>query len=37
MLKCIDEIISKRVMSNENHMYTDDNYKKMKYLDECGT
>jgi hypothetical protein len=36
-LKFMDEIISKRVMPHENHMYMDDNYKKMKYLDERGT
>jgi hypothetical protein len=36
-LKCMDEIISKKIMPDENHMYMDDNYKKMKYLDERGT
>jgi len=33
-LKCMDETNSKKVMLDENHMYMDDNYKKMKYLDE---
>jgi hypothetical protein len=28
MLKCMDEINSKKVMLDENHMYMDDNYKK---------
>jgi hypothetical protein len=28
MLKCMDEINSKIVMSDENHMYMDDSYKK---------
>jgi hypothetical protein len=27
-LKCTDEIDSKIVMLDENHMYMDDNYKK---------
>jgi hypothetical protein len=27
-LKCMDEINSKRVMSDENHMYIEDIYKK---------
>jgi hypothetical protein len=35
-LKCMDEIKYKRVMPNENHMYMDDSYQKMKYLDEHG-
>jgi hypothetical protein len=34
-LKCMDEMNSKRIMPDENHMYMDDNYKKMKHLDEC--
>ncbi len=37
MLKCMDEIISKTIMPDENHMYMDENYKWMKYLDERGT
>jgi hypothetical protein len=32
MLKCMDEINSKIVMSDENHMYMDDNYKKHEIL-----
>jgi hypothetical protein len=35
-LKCVDGINSKIIMPDENHMYMDENYKKMKYLDECG-
>jgi hypothetical protein len=31
----MDEMNSKRIMPDENHMYMDDNYKKMKHLDEC--
>jgi hypothetical protein len=31
-LKCIDEIISKTIMSNENHMYMDESYKKHEIL-----
>jgi hypothetical protein len=36
-LKCVDETNSKIAMLDENHMYMDENYKMMKYLDECGT
>jgi len=32
----MDEIHSKWIMSNENHMYMDDISKYMKYLDEHG-
>jgi hypothetical protein len=28
MLKCMDGINSKTIVSNENHIYMDDNYKK---------
>jgi hypothetical protein len=36
-LKCMDEINSKIVMWNENHMYMDESYQNwMKYLDERG-
>jgi hypothetical protein len=31
-LKCIDEIISKQIISNENHMYMDESYKKHEIL-----
>jgi len=31
-LKCIHEIISKIIMSNENHMYMDESYKKHEIL-----
>ncbi len=27
MLKCMDEINSKTIMPNENHMYMDESYK----------
>jgi hypothetical protein len=36
-LKCMDGTNSKTIMTNENHIYMDESYKKMKYLDECGT
>jgi hypothetical protein len=29
---CLDEINSKTIMPNENHMYMDESYK----MDECG-
>ncbi len=32
----MDENNSKIDMLDENHMYMDENYKRMKYLDECG-
>jgi hypothetical protein len=35
-LKCMDGINSKTIMPDENHIYMDENYKKMKYLDEHG-
>jgi len=37
MLKCMDGINSKIVMLDENHIYMDESYKKMKYLDDHGT
>jgi hypothetical protein len=36
MLKCMDGTNSKTVMPNESHIYMDETYKKMKYLDEHG-
>ncbi len=37
-LKCMDDINSKTVMWDENHMYMDESYKNWKkYLDERGT
>ncbi len=36
MLKCMDGTNSKTVMPNESHIYMDETYKKMKYLDERG-
>jgi hypothetical protein len=35
-LKCMDETNSQTIMLDENHMYMNDNYKNMKYLDEHG-
>jgi len=32
-LKCLDEIISKKIMSNENHMYMDESCKKYEILE----
>jgi hypothetical protein len=32
----MDGTNSKIVMSYENHIYMDENYKNMKYLDEHG-
>jgi hypothetical protein len=37
MLKCMDGINSKTIMLDENHIYMDESYKRMKYLDERGT
>jgi hypothetical protein len=31
-LKCIDEITSKKIMSDENHMYMDESYKNHEIL-----
>jgi hypothetical protein len=36
MLKCMDETNSKKTMLDENQMYMDENYKRIKYFDECG-
>jgi hypothetical protein len=33
-LKCMDGINSKIIMSDENHIYMDESYEKMKYLDD---
>jgi hypothetical protein len=36
-MKCMDGTNSKIVMLDENHIYMDESYKRMKYLDEHGT
>jgi hypothetical protein len=36
MLKCMDGTNCKTIMLDESHIYIDESYKKMKYLDERG-